>query len=73
MSLVSLLQAHAIPHFVHNAGFGSLFPGLQISLYNVRTIMVPATAAPAAVTADIGQPISWARTMTANTTSGRST
>jgi putative signal transducing protein len=48
VALVSLLQAHAIPHFVHNAGFGGLFPGLEIPLYNIRTIMVPATSAPAA-------------------------
>jgi len=36
------LQAHEIPFFVHNGGFGGLYPGMQVGLYNVRTIMVPA-------------------------------
>lgn len=39
--MVSLLDAHGIPHFVHNRGFGGLYPGLQIELYNVRQVMVP--------------------------------
>ena len=40
----SVLDAHAIPYFVHNGGFGGLYPGMQIDLYNVRTIMVPEAA-----------------------------
>jgi hypothetical protein len=44
----SVLEAHGIPHFVHNAGFGGLYPGMQIELYNVRTIMVPEAALEAA-------------------------
>ena len=40
----SVLQAHGISYFVHNRGFGSLYPGMQIDLYNVRTIMAPAAA-----------------------------
>jgi len=40
----SALRAHGIPYFVHNNGFGSLYPGMQIALYNDRTIMVPAAA-----------------------------
>lgn len=38
--MLSLLEAHGIPHFVHNRGFGSLYPGMQIDLYNVRRFMV---------------------------------
>lgn len=38
--MVSLLEAHGIPHFVHNRGFGGLYPGMQIELYNVRRLMV---------------------------------
>ena len=41
----SVLEAHSIPYFVHNGGFGGLYPGMQIDLYNVRTIMVPEGAA----------------------------
>jgi len=37
----SALDAHGIPYFVHNGGFGGLYPGMQIDLYNVRTVMVP--------------------------------
>lgn len=44
----SLLEASGIPFFVHNAGFGGLYPGPQIDLYNVRTIMVPPIAVNAA-------------------------
>jgi len=36
----SLLAAENIPYFVHNNHFGSLYPGVQIELFNVRTIMV---------------------------------
>jgi hypothetical protein len=38
--MVSLLEASGIRHYVHNQGFGGLYPGLQIGLYNARRIMV---------------------------------
>lgn len=41
----SLLAAHDIPYFVHNGGYASLYPGMQIGLLNVPTIMVPPSAA----------------------------
>jgi hypothetical protein len=44
----SALEAHGIPYFVHNKGFGGLYPGPQIDLYNVRTVMVPESAVEAA-------------------------
>ncbi len=37
----SMLVAHCIPYYVHNRGFGGLYPGMQIPLYNVQRIMVP--------------------------------
>jgi hypothetical protein len=37
----SLLAAHDIPYYVHNAGFASLYPGIQVDLLNVPTVMVP--------------------------------
>lgn len=37
----SLLAAHDIPYYVHNAGYASLYPGMQIELLNVPTVMVP--------------------------------
>lgn len=40
--MVSLLEANRIQHYVHNRGFGGLYPGMQIVLYNDRRIMVPA-------------------------------
>jgi hypothetical protein len=43
--MVSLLVANDIHHFVHNQGFGGLYPGLQIGLYNDRRIMVRADQA----------------------------
>ena len=43
--ILSILQEHDIPYFVHNGGFGSLCPGLQIELFNAQTIMVPPSAA----------------------------
>lgn len=46
---ISLLDANDIPYFVHNAGFGGLYPGVQIELYNCMTIMVPAPAAEKAI------------------------
>ena len=41
---LAALGAHEIPFFVHNGGFGGLYPGMQVGLYNVRTIMVPDSA-----------------------------
>jgi hypothetical protein len=38
--MVSMLEAHGIQHYVHNQGFGGLYPGMQINLYNDRRIMV---------------------------------
>ena len=39
--MVGLLEAHEILYFVQNRGFGGLYPGMQIPLYNVQQIMVP--------------------------------
>ena len=39
--MVSLLEAHGIPYFVQNRGFGGLYPGIGLSLLNDRPIMVP--------------------------------
>lgn len=39
--MASMLFAHDIPHYVHNRGFGGLYPGMQMPLYNVQRIMVP--------------------------------
>ena len=44
----SVLAAHDIPYFVHNGGYASLYPGIQIDLLNVPTIMVPPSAAESA-------------------------
>jgi hypothetical protein len=41
----SILAAHDIPYFVHNGGYASLYPGMQIGLLNVPTVMVPPSAA----------------------------
>ena len=41
----SILAAHDIPYFVHNGGYASLHPGMQIGLLNVPTVMVPPSAA----------------------------
>lgn len=41
----SILAAHDIPYFVHNGGYASLYPGMQMYLLNVPTIMVPPSAA----------------------------
>ena len=38
---VAMLEAHEIPCYVHSAGLGGLFPGLQIEGFNSRAIMVP--------------------------------
>ena len=40
--MVSLLDAHGIQYYVHNQGFGGLYPGMQMDLYNARRLMVPA-------------------------------
>lgn len=45
----SLLEANDIPYFVHNAGFGGLYPGVQIELYNRMSIMVPTPVAEEAI------------------------
>jgi hypothetical protein len=44
----SVLEAHDIPYFVHNSGYASLYPGMQVDLLNVPSIMVPPGAADAA-------------------------
>ena len=41
----SLLEANGIPYYVHNRGYGGLYPGMQLDLLNVRTVMVPPSAA----------------------------
>jgi hypothetical protein len=41
LAVVAMLEAHDIPCFVHNAGFGALYPGPQIHAYNTSAIMVP--------------------------------
>lgn len=43
--MVSPLEAHGIQHYVHNQGFGGLYPGMQIELYNARRLMVPSEQA----------------------------
>lgn len=40
----SILVANDIPYFVHNGGYASLYPGIQMYLLNVPTIMVPPSA-----------------------------
>lgn len=37
----SILAANDIPYYVHNAGYASLYPGIQMDLLNVPTVMVP--------------------------------
>lgn len=39
--MVSTLDAHGIPHFVLNRGFGGLYPGMKVQLINGQRIMVP--------------------------------
>jgi hypothetical protein len=39
--VTALLEAHAIPAFVHGRGIGSVLPGIQINGYNTQSIMVP--------------------------------
>ena len=41
MVLVAMLEAHDVPCYVHNSGFGSLWPGAQVNAYNTQSIMVP--------------------------------
>ena len=36
-----ILLAEGIPYFVHNKHFGGLYPGMQMGLHNVITVMVP--------------------------------
>lgn len=40
LAVVAMLEAHEIPCFVRNAGFGSLYPGPPIGAFNARAIMV---------------------------------
>lgn len=40
VAVVAMLEAHEIPCFVRNAGFGSLYPGPPIGAFNGRAIMV---------------------------------
>jgi hypothetical protein len=44
----SVLEANQIPYYVHNRGYGSLYPGMQLDLLNVQTILVPPSAAESA-------------------------
>ncbi len=39
--IVSLLEEADIPYFIVGENFGSLYPGIQIPLYNERSIRVP--------------------------------
>lgn len=39
--MVSALEANGIPHFVLNRGFGGLYPGMKVHLYNDQRIMIP--------------------------------
>jgi hypothetical protein len=39
--ILSLLEAHGIPYFVHNSGLSGLFPILEIYAFNNRRVMVP--------------------------------
>lgn len=47
--IACVLEANDIPHFVQGGGFGGLFPGPQISGYNSRRVMVPASCVERAV------------------------
>ena len=40
VAVVAMLEAHEIPCFVQNAGFGSLYPGPPIGAFGGRSIMV---------------------------------
>jgi hypothetical protein len=43
--MISLLEAHEICYFVLNRGFGSLYPGMSMHLFNDQRIMVVAPQA----------------------------
>ncbi len=43
--MMSLLDAEGLAYFVLNRGFGGLYPGMPLHLYNNRQIMVHATQA----------------------------
>jgi hypothetical protein len=45
----SMLIANQIPFYVHNRGFGGLYPGMQVPLYNVQRVMVPVAYAEASI------------------------
>ena len=49
LAVVAMLEAHEIPCFVQNAGFGSLYPGPSIGAFNARAIMVAEEKAAAAL------------------------
>jgi hypothetical protein len=49
LTVVAMLEAHDIPCFVQNAGFGGLYPGPPVSPYSMRAIMVPEWKVPAAL------------------------
>jgi len=38
--MVSVLDANDIPHFVLNRGFGGLYPGMKVHLFNGQRVMV---------------------------------
>ena len=43
--MVCTLEAYGISHYVQNQGFGGLYPGMQMDLYNCRRLMVRADQA----------------------------
>lgn len=43
--MISLLEAHEIHFYVHNQGFGSLYPCMPVHLFNDQRIMVKADQA----------------------------
>jgi hypothetical protein len=43
--VLCLLEAHEIPTFVQSRGFGGLYPGPQMGIYNGRRVMVPSVCA----------------------------
>lgn len=49
IAVVAMLEAYGVPCFVHNAGFGGLYPGPRIHAFNTRSIMVPEEKVPTAL------------------------
>ena len=39
--VLCLLDAYGFPYFVHNDGFGGLYPGVVFDLINLRRVLVP--------------------------------